>query len=51
VLELMHDGLATAEIAERLFVTPVTVRSHVAALVRKLDVPDRAAAVRLLDER
>jgi DNA-binding NarL/FixJ family response regulator len=51
VLELMRDGLSTAEIAERLFVSPVTVRSHIAAVVRKLRVPDRDAAVRLLDER
>jgi DNA-binding NarL/FixJ family response regulator len=51
VLELLRDGLSTAEIAERLFIAEVTVRSHVSAILRKLRVPDRAAAVRLLDER
>ena len=51
VLELLRDGLTTAEIAQRLFVAEVTVRSHVSAILRKLRVPDRAAAVRLLDER
>ena len=51
VLELLHDGLSTAEIARRLFVAEVTVRSHVSAILKKLRVPDRAAAVRLLDER
>jgi len=51
VLELLRDGLTTAEIANRLFVAEVTVRSHVSAILRKLRVPDRAAAVRLLDER
>ena len=50
VLELLRRGLSTAEIAERLFVTSVTVRTHVAALLKKLDVPDRAA-LRRLDER
>lgn len=51
VLELLHGGLSTAEIAEQLFVAPVTVRTHVAAIVRKLRVPDRKAAVDLLEPR
>jgi DNA-binding NarL/FixJ family response regulator len=50
VLELMRDGLSTGEIAERLFVAPVTVRTHVAAILRKLQVGDRKEAVRLLDD-
>lgn len=49
VLELMRDGLATAEIAARLFVTPATVRSHVAGILRKLRVPDRKSALALLE--
>jgi DNA-binding NarL/FixJ family response regulator len=49
VLAMMRDGLTTAEIAERLFVAPVTVRTHVAAILRKLRVPDRRAAVELLE--
>jgi DNA-binding NarL/FixJ family response regulator len=48
VLAMMRDGLTTAEIAERLFVAPVTVRTHIAAILRKLRVPDRRAAVELL---
>jgi DNA-binding NarL/FixJ family response regulator len=51
ILELLHAGCSTAEVAERLFVAPVTVRTHVAAIVRKLRVPDRRAAIELLDER
>ena len=51
VLELMREDLTTAEIAERLFVSPVTVRSHIAAVLKKLRVPDRKAALKLLDER
>jgi DNA-binding NarL/FixJ family response regulator len=50
VLELLRHGLSTAEIAKRLFITPVTVRTHVASLLRKLDVPDREAAVRIAEE-
>jgi DNA-binding NarL/FixJ family response regulator len=48
VLDLMAHGLTTAEIAKQLFVSPVTVRSHVTAIVRKLQVPNRSAAVALL---
>jgi DNA-binding NarL/FixJ family response regulator len=50
VLDYLRQGLATAEIARRLFVSPATVRSHVAAVLRKLRVPDRAAAVRLFQD-
>lgn len=48
VLDLMAEGLSTEQIAERLFVAKVTVRTHISALLRKLRVPDRAAAVRLV---
>ena len=50
VLDLMRENLTTSEIAERLFVSQVTVRSHIAAVLRKLRVPDRKAALKLLDE-
>ncbi len=48
VLELMRAGLTTNEMAERLFVSPTTVRTHVSAVLRKLRVDDREAAVRLV---
>jgi DNA-binding NarL/FixJ family response regulator len=51
VLDLAREGLATGEIAERLFVTPETVRTHIASAVHKLEVPDREAALRLLETR
>jgi len=50
VLELLREGLTTARMAERLFVSPVTVRRHVSTLLHKLDAPDREAAVRMLDD-
>jgi len=49
VLDLLRRGLATAEIADRLDISPVTVRRHVGLLLRKLGVPDRAAALKLLE--
>ena len=50
VLDLLREGLSTAEIAGRLAVSEVTVRRHVSAILKKLRVPDRAAALRLLGE-
>ena len=50
VLDFLRQGLATNEIARRLFVSPATVRSHVAAVLRKLRVPDRDAAIALFEE-
>jgi DNA-binding NarL/FixJ family response regulator len=51
VLDLLLQGLSTLDIAGRLFISPGTVRTHVAAVLRKLQVPDREAAVRLLARR
>jgi DNA-binding NarL/FixJ family response regulator len=36
VLELMHDELSTPQIAERLVLSPVTVRSHARSIRHKL---------------
>jgi DNA-binding NarL/FixJ family response regulator len=40
VLEMMRAGMSTASIAERLVVAPVTVRTHVCAIRRKLHLRD-----------
>jgi len=48
VLELMRKGTSTADIADRLFVSPTTIRSHVSSILHKLGVPDRQAAIALL---
>ncbi|MGY1737166.1 response regulator [Geodermatophilus sp. SYSU D00684] len=47
VLDLMAAGLSTDEIARKTFVAPVTVRTHIRAILRKLRVPDRESAIRL----
>jgi DNA-binding NarL/FixJ family response regulator len=45
VLELLAAGLATGRIAARLALSDKTVRNHVSAVLTKLQVPDRSAAV------
>jgi two-component system, NarL family, nitrate/nitrite response regulator NarL len=51
VLDLLGQGLDTADIAARLFVARVTVRTHIASILKKLGVPDREAAVRAVGRR
>ena len=45
VLQLAADGLAGAGIAERLVVSPATVKTHLTHIYEKLEARDRAAAV------
>jgi DNA-binding NarL/FixJ family response regulator len=49
VLESMRLGWTTEQIAEHFFISPVTVRTHIASILRKLQVSDREAAIALLD--
>lgn len=48
VLELMRDGLSTREIAERLLISEVTVRRHIGAVMKKMQVQSRGEALQLL---
>jgi len=44
VLALIAEGLTNAEIAERLFISPVTARNHVSNILTKLRVANRTQA-------
>lgn len=44
ILAHLADGLSNREIAERLVLSPETVKSHVAAILNKLEVSDRTQA-------
>jgi two-component system, NarL family, nitrate/nitrite response regulator NarL len=45
VLVLAAEGLSASAIADRLFLSPATIKTHLAHLYDKLGVSDRAAAV------
>jgi DNA-binding NarL/FixJ family response regulator len=51
VLDCLCEGLPSKRIAERLFITPTTVRRHVGSILAKLEVPNRQAAVDLVAQR
>jgi DNA-binding NarL/FixJ family response regulator len=50
VLQLVGEGLNNAEIAERLFITPLTAKTHVSRIMTKLQLRDRAQLVVLAYE-
>jgi len=50
VLGLIGGGRSNQEIAEDLFISPATVKSHVRHILAKLDLRDRAQAIVLAHE-
>jgi DNA-binding NarL/FixJ family response regulator len=50
ILVLVARGLSNAEIAGRLVISPLTAKSHVRNILRKLDCHDRAGLVALAYE-
>jgi DNA-binding NarL/FixJ family response regulator len=50
ILRLIAAGLTNTEIAERLFISPLTCKSHVSRILTKLDARDRTQLVILAYE-
>ena len=45
VLRCLAEGMPTAAIGKKLFISPVTVRNHIQSILHKLDVHTKLAAV------
>jgi PAS domain S-box-containing protein len=45
ILRCLAQGLSTAAVGKKLFISPVTVRNHVQSILHKLDVHTKLAAV------
>ncbi len=50
IMELLGNGMTTDEVAQKLFLSPTTVRVHVSSVLKKLRVKDRDSAFRALRE-
>ena len=50
VLELMAGGRTTGQMATDMFVSDVTIRTHIASILKKLGADSRDAAIRMFNE-
>lgn len=51
VLELLHQGIRNADIAQRLSISPRTVEAHVSSIISKLGAQSRTGAIRIALEK
>jgi DNA-binding NarL/FixJ family response regulator len=49
VLDSLRQGISTSVIARRLGIAPVTVRTHIAAILKKLNAADRREALDMFE--
>lgn len=45
ILELMTEGYENTEIAEKLFVSPHTIKAQISGILRKMEAKNRTQAV------
>ena len=50
IMDLLRRDLSTSQIAKRLVISEVTVRSHIASALHKLRLPDRRAAIGMFSD-
>jgi DNA-binding NarL/FixJ family response regulator len=50
IIDLLRRDLSTGQIAKRLVISEVTVRSHIASALHKLRLPDRRAAIGMFSD-
>jgi DNA-binding NarL/FixJ family response regulator len=48
VVEMMREGLSTAQMADRLLLSPITVRRHISRVIQKLGATDRRSLLKML---
>jgi DNA-binding NarL/FixJ family response regulator len=51
LLVQLEQGQTTAQISEALFISPATVKTHLASIYRKLEVTNRTAAIHAMHEQ
>lgn len=51
VLQLLAQGLTSAQIAQQLIITPFTVNAHIRSIYGKLGINTRSAATRYVFEQ
>ena len=51
LLAQLEQGRTTAQISKALFISPATVKTHLASIYRKLEVTNRTAAIHVMHEQ